>query len=166
MEEIWKTIEEYPNYKVSNLGRVINIKKNKLMTITKHGRYYFVKLSKDNKAKEQRVHRLVAKAFIPNPNNYDCVNHIDENPENNCVSNLEWCNHQYNNTFGTRIERQKHKIEIPILQCDLQGNIISEFSSINEAASSLNILACNISNCLNGRQKTTPRNLYTWKYKF
>ena len=79
MEEIWKTIPEYPNYKVSNLGRVINIKKNKLMTITKHNRYCWVKLSRDNIPKNIRIHRLVAQLFIPNPNNYSCINHKDEN---------------------------------------------------------------------------------------
>ena len=79
---------------------------------------------------------------------------------------LEWCNHKYNNTYGTRIERQKEKIKKPIIQCDIKGNYINEFDSINDAANSLHILACNISNCLKGRQKSTPRGLYTWKYKF
>lgn len=67
MEEIWKIIPDYPNYKVSNLGRVINIKKNKLMTLTKHNNYYWVKLSNNNHTKNIKVHRLVAQIFILNP---------------------------------------------------------------------------------------------------
>ena len=166
MEEIWKIIPDYPNYKISNLGRVINIKKNKLMTLTKHNNYYWVKLSNNNHAKSIKVHRLVAQIFILNPDNLPCINHKDEDTSNNIVDNLEWCNHEYNNTYGTRIERQKEKIKKPVIQCDIKGNYINEFDSINDAANSLHILACNISNCLKGRQKSTPRGLYTWKYKF
>ena len=100
MEEKWKIIEEFPNYAVSNYGQIKNIKKNKMMTSyrTWNG-YCVVKLCKNNHPKECRVHRLVATAFIANPNNYPCVNHKDENKENNIYSNLEWCDHQYNNTY-------------------------------------------------------------------
>lgn len=89
----------------------MNTKKNKTMTIYTRKGYCLVKLSSNNKAVEKKVHRLVAEAFIPNPNNYDCVNHKDENPLNNNVENLEWCNHSYNNTYGTRIERQSKSIK-------------------------------------------------------
>lgn len=164
MEE-WRVVEEFPQYKVSNLGRVINTKKNKLMTISiRSNGYCVVKLSKNNVAKERKVHRLVAIAFIPNPNNYDCVNHKNEDKTDNRVENLEWCNHQYNNTYGTRCIRQSEKIKVSIKQCDMQGNVIKEFNSINDAAKELGISACNISNCLHGKQKSTPRNLYTWKF--
>ena len=147
-KEIWKTIEEFPNYKVSNLGRIKNIRKDKLMTISvrKNG-YCVVKLSNNGNSKECKVHRLVAKAFIPNPKEFPfgvllyIIIHMELDVKNN-----------------------QKKIKIPIKQCDMQGNIIKEFSSINEAAEELGILACNISNCLHGRQKSTPRNLYTWKF--
>lgn len=110
MEE-WKTIEEFPQYKVSNLGRVVNIKKNKLMTITiRPNGYCVVKLSKNNIARERKVHRLVAIAFILNPNNYDCVNHKNEDKTDNRVENLEWCDHQYNNTYGNRIQKQSQSL--------------------------------------------------------
>ena len=109
MEE-WKIIERFNNYEVSNLGRVRNIKKNKLMTISKKPNgYCVVKLSKDNVAKECKIHRLVAIAFIPNPENLPMVNHIDEDKTNNHVENLEWCTPQYNNTYGTRCIRQQKK---------------------------------------------------------
>ena len=106
----WKIIEDYPNYSVSNTGIIINTKKNKMMSIYIRKGYCHVKLSTHNKAAQKKVHRLVAEAFIPNPNNYDCINHKDENPLNNNVENLEWCNHSYNNTYGTRIERQSKSL--------------------------------------------------------
>lgn len=163
--EIWKTIENFPNYEVSNFGNVRNSSKNKLMTISirKNG-YCVVKLSFNGISKECKVYRLVAKAFVDNPNNLPYVNHKDENKTNNHVSNLEWCDSLYNNTYGTRCQRQADKIKKPIKQCDMQGNIIKEFNSINKAAKELGILACNISNCLSGKQKSAPRNLYTWKF--
>ena len=164
-QEVWKVIEEFPNYEVSNFGNVRNSIKNKLMTISirKNG-YCVVKLSNNEISKECKVHRLVAKAFIDNPNNLPHINHKDENKTNNHISNLEWCDSLYNNTYGTRCQRQAAKISKPIKQCDMQGNVIKEFNSINEAAEKLDISSCNISNCLAGRQKSTPRNLYTWKF--
>lgn len=106
----WRIIEGYPNYSVSNTGIIINTKKNKMMSIYIRKGYCHIKLSTHNKAAQKKVHRLVAEAFIPNPNNYDCINHKDENPLNNNVENLEWCNHSYNNTYGTRIERQSKSL--------------------------------------------------------
>ena len=106
----WRIISGFPNYSVSNTGVIINTKKNKTITIYTRKGYCLVKLSSNNKAVEKKVHRLVAEAFIPNPNNYDCINHKDENPLNNNVENLEWCNHSYNNTYGTRIKRQSKSL--------------------------------------------------------
>lgn len=106
----WRTINGFPNYSVSNTGVVVNTKKNKTMVIYTRKGYCLVKLSSNGKSVEKKVHRLVAEAFIPNPNNYSCINHKDENPLNNSVENLEWCNHKYNNTYGTRIERQSKSL--------------------------------------------------------
>lgn len=163
--EIWKGIKNFPNYEISNLGNVRNIKKDKLMTtsIRKNG-YCTVKLSYNGISKECKLHRLVAEAFVSNPNHLPFVNHKDENKENNIYTNLEWCDSLYNNTYGTRCIRQANKIKRKIKQCDMQGNVIRFFNSINEAAKKFNILACSISNCLHGRQKSAPRNLYTWKF--
>ena len=108
--EIWKTIEDFPNYEVSNFGNVRNSSKNKLMTVSlrKNG-YCVVKLSFNGISKECRVHRLVAKTFIDNPNNLPHVNHKDEDKTNNNVWNLEWCDRKYNMNYGTARERMAHK---------------------------------------------------------
>lgn len=104
MEELWVDIDGFEGlYQVSNLGNVksldryvaskSNIRQHKSERQLKlnGGKYTQVILCKDGKTYGRLVHRLVATAFIPNPNNYPCINHKDENPKNNCVDNLEWC---------------------------------------------------------------------------
>ena len=99
------TIKGYSNYTVSTDGTVMNIKKNKIVTPWKQRGYMIVGLSNCGKVKHMFLHRLVATAFIPNPDNLPFINHKDEDKTNNCVDNLEWCDTQYNNTYGTRIKR-------------------------------------------------------------
>ena len=107
MEEVWKPIFDYSDYQVSNLGRIKSLKRHKILKQFDNRRgYKRVNLTKFGISKPFAIHRLVAKAFIPNPNKYPCVNHKDENPSNNCASNLEWCTYQYNNTYGTAKERR------------------------------------------------------------
>lgn len=113
MEELWKDIEGYPGYQVSNLGRVRSNNYGRInyvlkLRVDKDG-YYRVMIKKDKKDKLFGVHRLVALTFISNPNNYPCVNHKDENKQNNCVDNLEWCTVQYNDTYGTARQRAAEK---------------------------------------------------------
>jgi len=96
----WKTIEEYPKYEVSNTGLVRRIKTGRILKqsrnisysywTTQNKTYMYVMLRRDGKNYKQRVHRLVANAFIPNPNQLPTVNHIDNIQTNNNVSNLEW----------------------------------------------------------------------------
>ena len=113
MEEIWKPINDYPGYEISNLGRVKSYKMDKIngkiMNPYKTTKGYLqIDISLDGRARKNRrhlaIHRLVAIAFLPNPNNYPQVNHKDENKENNCVNNLEWCTNDYNCHYGTKIE--------------------------------------------------------------
>jgi hypothetical protein len=99
MEEIWKSIEDFPKYEVSNLGQVRSLKFRKykvLKLMKKPNGYMCVNLMKDSKIHQRLVHRLVAKYFISNPNNYDIVNHIDEVKDNNFFSNLEWVTQREN----------------------------------------------------------------------
>jgi len=90
MEDIWKDIEGYPNYKVSDHGRVQNVKFSRILKPRNTKGYYQIDLSINNVIKRFKVHRLVALAFIPNPMNYPIIMHIDDNGHNNIVSNLKW----------------------------------------------------------------------------
>lgn len=108
MEEIWEDIEGYESkYQVSNLGNVRSLNyrgtgKPKLLKQTTYEKgYKRVNLYKNGKKKHYWIHRLVAIAFIPNPNDLPVVNHKDEDPSNNNVNNLEWCTYEYNNNYGT-----------------------------------------------------------------
>lgn len=113
MTEIWKPIAGYEGtYEVSNCGRVRSVDKYDTVGRFRKGRvlkasdnkygYLTVCLYKDGKGKSIRVHRLVCEAFIPNENGLPCVNHKDENRQNNNADNLEWCTYQYNTNYGTR----------------------------------------------------------------
>ena len=112
MKEIWKPIKDFEYYFISNFGRVKSTKfgKERILKLTKDkDGYLIVNLYKNNKSKTFKVHRLVAEVFLPNPYNLPQVNHKDENPQNNIVTNLEWCDRLYNVRYGTGIERQKKK---------------------------------------------------------
>lgn len=106
-KQCWKEIPGYEGlYQVSNTGRVRSLNYNGtgktkvLKQTTNKDRYKKVTLFKKGKCKTWRVHRLVALAFIPNPNNYPIINHKDENPSNNYYKNLEWCTYSYNTNYG------------------------------------------------------------------
>ena len=107
MDKIWKDIKGYEGlYMVSNGGDVKSVKNGILKpSVYKGTGYYYVGLYKDGKRKGYTIHRLVADAFIPNPNNLPCVNHKDESKINNNVENLEWCTHRYNSNYGCRNEK-------------------------------------------------------------
>ena len=125
MKEIWKDIKNFEGlYQVSNLGRVKSLpkytysrgysqlRKEKLLKpcyVGKYRNYLAVRL---NNNKQYKIHRLVAKAFIPNPNNYPCVNHKDKNPSNNNVENLEWCTNQYNVKYSAKPLSIIHKSKL------------------------------------------------------
>lgn len=100
--EIWKEIEGYAGlYEVSNWGNIRSLKfGRKLNPAVNSSGYKLISLSKEGKSKSFSVHRLVAEAFIPNSNNYPCINHKDENKTNNHVGNLEWCTQKYNCNYG------------------------------------------------------------------
>lgn len=94
--EIWKIIDEFPNYQISNLGNIKNSKGKILKPHANKKGYLYVCLSKKCKLHNCQIHRLVAKAFIENPLNKPCVNHIDFNPSNNHLENLQWVTHSEN----------------------------------------------------------------------
>lgn len=136
--EVWKDIEGYEGlYQVSNLGRVKRIVGEGCSyerIIAPHTnqrlRRVYVMLSKGGKRKNFTIHRLVANAFIPNPNNLPEVNHIDEDPSNNVVDNLEWCTKKYNINYGTAIYRIR-KSNPQCIKCVVDGVV---YDSLGEAS--------------------------------
>lgn len=172
MKEIWKSIENYPNYMVSNMGRVKRIegydsaghyRKEKFLSLktTKDG-YYKCTLCKDGKLKYFRVHRLVAKHFIPNPENKPYVDHINTNRTDNRVENLRWCTQQENHNNPLSLINHKNASSIAIIQYTKDGKMLRKWDSATEAAEELNLYHQSISKCCKGKLKSTGG--YIWKY--
>lgn len=170
--EVWKDIEGYEGlYKISDKGRVksIGYGKERILKPANNGRgYLLVGLCKNNEKKHFLVHRIVAQAFIPNPQNLPQVNHQDENPSNNSVENLEWCTAKYNNNYGTRIQRINEKntngkCSKPVIQYTKTGEFIKEWKSTMDVKRNLNYDQGHISACCNGKRKSA--NGFIWKYK-
>ena len=161
MQEKWKEIKDYDGeYYVSNFGRVRN--KTRLLNPYKTQKgYRGVRLTKNNVVKNYLVHRLVATAFIDNPNNYPTVNHKDENKDNNRTDNLEWCSYSYNNNYGNRNKTVSEKMSVPVICIDEVGNR-ERFNSLREGALSKGCFASNIWKVLSGKRKTTGG--YRWIY--
>lgn len=163
-DEVWRDIPNYENiYKVSNFGRVKNIKGKVLKPIRNYKDYLIVWLYKDKKRKMFPIHRLVAKCFVKNPNNYSIVNHLDEDKSNNKPSNLEWCTAKQNTNHGTCIARRSSNNKKPILQLNRDGVVIKRWSGIIEASKSLNIDGSSITKVAKNRRTTAGG--YVWKYE-
>lgn len=186
IKEIWKDILGYEGYyQVSNMGRVksldrdiiysngrITKTKGKILNgFIKPKGYISVDLYKNNKRAKFYIHRLVAFAFIPNPDGKEQINHLDENPENNCVNNLEWCTCKENLNYGNHNKNLSNSsINNPsksrrILQFDFEGNFIKEFPSAKEVERQLNLFATGIIRCCRGRYGVKQCGGYKWKYK-
>ena len=181
MEEEWRDIKGYEGrYQISSLGRVYSFYKKDILKLAKHtGGYLQIGLYKDGKSKTLTVHKLVAEAFIPNPNNYKEINHKDENKQSNCVDNLEWCDRKYNLNYGTAKDRmirtQKRNGKTKgskspssrKVQCITTGR---KFNCIKEAAEYYCINSyTNITMCCQGKKKSAGKNPDTgeklvWKY--
>lgn len=110
MEKVWKQIQK-THYSVSNDGEVRNDETGKILKQQMRHMYFAVRLYNSGKNKLYNVHRLVAEAFIPNPDNLPQVNHKDENKANNCIENLEWCDGKYNCNYGLRNRKIGDKVK-------------------------------------------------------
>lgn len=180
MEEIWKNIQGYEGlYQVSNLGRIksLNYNHKNIEKILKYGidtsGYKVVNLWKDGKGKTKTIHRLVAIHFISNPNNYPVINHIDENKQNNNITNLEWCTYKYNINYSSRdghaiSERMKNNNNAikKKVKCITTGEV---FDAVIEAARKYNIDRSSISKACKGKMKYTGKHPITkeelrWEY--
>lgn len=173
MNEIWKDIVGYEGlYQVSNLGNVKSLNyrgtgKEKVISLTNKAGYYLVSL----KRTLYRVHRLVALAFIPNPENKPFVDHINGIRSDNRVENLRWCTNKENINFPLARKNKSismlnnPKLSKPVLQIEkLSGKIIKEFPSAREAERHTGISVDTICNSANGKYKKSIYN-YCWKYK-
>ena len=161
VKEVW--IEIFKDYLVSNKGQVKSLKYNE-ERILKHSidrkGYHRVHLSINGKQKFYQVHRLVALAFIPNPDNKPQVNHKDGNKDNCCVSNLEWNTNGENGKHAYKMGLRKH-LTRKVNQYDLEGNLLKTWDSIKEAQEEYKIN--HISQCCRGKRYKTVRG-YIWKY--
>ena len=148
MIEEWKDIKGYEGlYQVSNLGRVRNVKYNRLLKLVCLLGYMTVNLSKNNHVIKKRVHRLVAEAFIPNPDNKPTVNHIDEDKTNNRVDNLEWATIQENNTHGSRVQKTSKAVKA----IDIATGEYNIYCSQSQCGRELGLKSSNINRALKGR---------------
>lgn len=158
-----KQINGFPDYCITPDGQVYSKRYNRFLkaSLTRQG-YLRVNLRKDCKTHTRYIHRLVAEAYLPNPNGYNEVNHIDENKLNNCKDNLEWVNHQQNMTHGTlqqrRMNNYTNKNSKRVL-CE-ETNVI--YGSLHEAALAVQGDASNIQKACSGEYKTSKG--YHWHY--
>lgn len=181
MGEYWKDISGYEGlYQVSTMGRIRRNGRIKIPHKDKGG-YLTVWLSKDSVQRNFKVHRLVAQAFLPNPENKKTVNHIDGNKTHNCLDNLEWATHSENVTHAVRLglrtvtdAQRKAARETGKRTCDKNrqhkavacylkvGGVGVEFESAHEAARSVNGSASAIIKCCKGKAMTHKG--YYWRY--
>lgn len=176
MIEKWKDINGYEGlYQISSFGNVKSLNrvvdrgfsklplKGKILKPNNNGGYLYVILSKHCVTKTAFIHKLVAEAFIPNPDNLPCVNHKDENSQNNYVDNLEWCTYSYNNSYNGLAKKKGKLKQKTVLQYDLNGSFIREWKNSEVASKYYGITTRAIYNCCQGRTKTSGG--YKWTYK-
>jgi hypothetical protein len=169
MKEIWKDVVGYEGkYQISNLGRIKSLKgTQKIKKSTINNRGYRLTLLGYKPRKSFYIHRLVAQAFIPNPNNYPQVNHIDGNKLNNCVDNLEWCSqldnirHAYRNGLIPISKNFKAK---PVYQYDKKGFVIKKWNCVSDAEKELGICKSSICACCKHKYGFKTAGGYKWEY--
>ena len=187
MQEVWKDIEGYNGkYQVSNYGRVRSTRfygRPKIRILnpsTSSDGYKRLTLFADGSVQKQvSVHRLVAEAFIPNPDNLEMVNHKDEVKTNNCVDNLEWCTRSYNQIYSMNLHKERrmvfynnfrgkdgksvssftirgvpHSRREKIKQSTYDGKLIRIYNSASEASMAIGVGSSNILNACRRNART------------
>ena len=182
MEEIWKAVEGYEGiYEVSNLGRVRSLDqlvpytsrwgtvayrptKGKVLTQRRiHGGYMGVLFKVQGHTEMKLVHRLVAAAFVPNPQNLETVNHKDEDKQNNRADNLEWMTRGDNVRYGTGIQRKRTPTR-SVVQMSADGQTIRTWPSAKDAGQTLGLDPSHITACCRGKRGAKTIGGYRWKY--
>ena len=146
---MFKTIEDYPNYEISESGLIRNKETGNIKSQQLKNGYLYIELRGEKIA----VHRLVAKTYIPNPDNLPCINHKDENKTNNCVNNLEWCTVAYNNAYGERQQRCDYGRGKAIIALK-DGQYYKRYDSIVQAADDIGTNPSGIGGVLRGLHHT------------
>ena len=156
--EKWKDVVGAElHYQVSNLGQIRNKHTGQILKPSKSGQYEHIEL-RYGINKDCLVHRIVAEAFIPNKDNLPQVNHKDENKGNNRVENLEWCDAQYNTTYGKGALARNQKV----IQYDLDGNALKVWESMKEASAKYGLKYQGISACCRGVHKSCGGFIWTY----
>lgn len=163
---MWKPIEGASRYLVNEKGEIkstirnIILKQYKASNNCRMVNIYF----DDGSHKYMTVHRIVANAFIPNPDNLPQVNHKDENRDNNSVMNLEWCDGKYNSNYGTGHARQTMACSKPVIQKTLDGEFIAYYPSGNEAGRRTGVRSSTISAVCRGEKWHHTAGGFLWEY--
>ena len=151
--ERWAKIPNYPNYEISDHGRVRNINTNSVLKHKEARGYNKVALYNDGQRRDMSIHRLVAEVFVDNPYNKEEVNHIDGDKHNNHRTNLEWCSRSDNmkHAFRTNLKKPSGGIPGKRVMVMETGRV---YDSIHDCARDINGDQRHISGCLNGKRKT------------
>ena len=166
----FKEIEGYSDYYITTDGRVWGKRKNGFLTPSIVAGYPRISLCKNGLVRNYHLHRLVAQAFIPNPENLPVVNHKDENKLNPDVKNLEWCSVQKNNRYGTRTARQiiaqtnRKDVSKAVIQLDKNNNVIAIFPSSKEAWRKTGIHHGHIREVCNHKARYETAGGYKWQW--
>lgn len=163
VEMEWRIVDEYDHYEVNKKGEIRHrVRKQVLKPRLNPGGYAYVSFNIRGHRKNFAIHRIVAKAFIPNPNDYPEINHKDYNRANNCVDNLEWVNSSQNKQHMFLKEENKNCRGKEVEQYTKTGEYIRTFASLSVAAKEMGCTVGALSNCCLGRSKTSMG--YQWKF--
>lgn len=178
MDEVWKDIDDFEGYyQISNFGRIrscdryVNSKSGSKRLVrgnihncyVGHGGYYYISLYKDNKHRLCTLHRLIAKAFLPNPNDLPCIDHINTDRKDNRIDNLKWVSYLENNKNEITIKHKKESMNLyRVEQLSEDKEVIAEYISTREASEKTGFLPKSIQVAISRKHKLHG---FYWRYK-
>ena len=167
--ERWRPIRGFPGYEVSDHGRVKSLARDyhygshedMILYQGDWRGYKCVTLFRSGKRHHKLVHRLVADAFIPNPDKLPIINHKDETPANNRADNLEWCTYRYNIHYGGCRDKISKSVSRKVIQLTKDGSIVAVWDSMTKAAASTGACLSEISRCCKNNRLSAGG--YKWR---